>query len=432
MRRRRLQSNAIRAGLCALVLAAGTPVIAAAESERESIRAVEPRRVVVSVSEATLRSGELERFYPVASVREGAELTVIGEGDGWYRVRYPSRVGAFVPASEGRLDEEQRRVRLTAPSRLKAPNEAGGFRMSWRSVLDEPLPAGEQLRLIEVVRDDNGRPAAFRVVPPETAGVYIRSDHVTDAPRTAAGEQTGTLATPERERQAEREDTAETTDRTRTDRTDRQTEAREEERTDADEAPVLIDQGERARLRAPETATLQQLDAAYHRLRAGEGGSAELEALLGEYQAALDATEQSPFTERLRDQLRDRIAMIRLRIQMRDRLAALTDPDADAADTEAAVQRFREAVSAGRHDFVGRLTASPVYTGEGLPRLLALRSVTGLDRILGYVDPADLDRGHTLIGRVVGIHGSVEATRRSGARIIRVDRIERLPDPDAN
>lgn len=432
MRRRRLNASAIRVGLCALVLAAGLPAIAADESEQDAIRVVEPRRVVVSVSQATLRSGELERFYPVASVREGAELTVIGEGDGWYRVRYPSRVGAFVPASEGRLDEEQSRVRLTAPSRLKAPNETGGFRMSWRSVLEEPLPAGEHLRLIEVVRDDNGRPAAFRVVPPQTAGLYIRSDHVSDAPRTASGEQTGTLASPERERRTDREETTETTERTRPDRTDRETEAREGDRTDADEAPVVIDQGERTRLRAPETATLQQLDAAYERLRSGEGDTAELDTLLGEYRAALEATEASPFTERLRSQLRDRIEMIELRIRIRDRRAALTDPDADAADTQAAVQRFRDAVASGRHDFVGRLTASPIYNGDGLPRLFALRSVTGLDRILGYIDPAEVDRAHTLVGRVVGIHGSVETTRRSGARIIRVNRIERLPDPAAD
>ena len=428
MRRRRLHTQTICAGLCAITLFAGLPAAAIAdEPERRSIRDVEPRRVVVSVSETALRSGELERFYPVARLREGAELTVIGEGDGWYRVRYPSRVGAFVPASEGRLDEEQSRVRLTAPSRLKAPNEAGGFRMSWRSVLDEPLPAGEHLRLIEVVRDDNGRPAAFRVVPPQNAGAYIRSDHVSDAPRTASGEQTGTLATPERTTRTDLDDAPTATD---PERPGRETQAREVTR--ADEAPVVIDQGERTRLRAPETANLQQLDAAYQRLRAGEGGAAELEALLGEYQAALEATEESPFTERLRTQLSDRIAMINLRNQMRDRLANLTDPDADATDTEAAVQRFREAVSAGRHDFVGRLSASPVYTGDGLPRLFALRSVSGLDRVLGYIDPAQVDRAHTLVGRVVGIHGSVETTRRSGASIIRVDRIERLPDPAAD
>ncbi len=430
MRRRRLHSNAICAALCTLTLCAGLHANAAEDSEGPAIRVVEPRRVVVSVSEAALRSGELERFYPVALLREGAQLTVIGEGDGWYRVRYPSRVGVFVPASEAGLEEDQGRVRLTAPSRLRAPNQAGGFRMSWRSVLDEPLPSGEHLRLIEVVRDDNGRPAAFRVVPPDTAGVYIRSDHVTDAPQTTTGEQTGTLATPERTTEQTTERTPDSERRDMQRETDRDTVTTDESR--ADRTPVVIDQGERARLRAPQTATLQQLDAAYQRLRAGEGGAAELEALLGEYQAALDATEESPFTERLREQLRDRIAMINLRIQMRDRLASLTDPDAEAADTQAAVQRFREAVSSGRHDFVGRLAASPVYNGEGLPRLFALRSVTGLDRILGYIDPAEVDRAHTLVGRVVGIHGSAETTRRSGARIIRVDRIERLPDPAAD
>lgn len=447
MRRDRLRSQAVCAGLCALSLfaAAGASAIAAqteTQSDEQSIRKVEPRRVVVSVPEAVLRSGELERFYAVARLREGAQLTVIGEGDGWYRVRYPSRTGAFVAASEARLEEQESRVRLTAPTRLKAPNEAGGYRMSWRSVLDEPVPAGEHLRLIEVVRDDSGRPAAYRVVPPEHAGVYIRSDHVTESPRSGA-EGAQALATPER-RESERDESRPQADRNENDRDetqqdrDRADEGRDEGDADrqtdeqADETPVVIDQGERSRLRAPETATLNQLDNAYDRLRQGEGGAAELDALLGEYRAALDATEESPFTERLRGQLRDRIAMIRLRIQMRDRMASLTDPDEDAADTQAAVQRFRDAVASGRHDFVGRLSASPVYNGDGLPRLFAVRSATGLDRILGYIDPAEVDRAHTLVGRVVGIHGAVDATRRSGAKIIRVDRIEPLPDPAAD
>ncbi|MEL7472582.1 MAG: hypothetical protein AAGK04_04630 [Planctomycetota bacterium] len=129
------------------------------------------RYVVVTADTAPLRSGDLERFYRVADLKPGEVLRVLDEENGWLRVAYPSSQTAFVRARDA--DRQGNEAVLNKPRKLRAANLSAGFNGSWKSLLDEPLPAGTRLPIIEEVVGPDGNVAGFRVPAPSDASGFV-------------------------------------------------------------------------------------------------------------------------------------------------------------------------------------------------------------------------------------------------------------------
>ncbi len=81
--------------------------------------------------------------------------------------------------------------------------------------------------------------------------------------------------------------------------------------------------------------------------------------------------------------------------------------------------------SVGAYDAVGRLMASTIYDGRGLPRLYRLQDpATG--RTIAYLRPDPRMNVTSMLGQVVGVTGSTNADPGLNVRILSPDRIDIL------
>mgnify|MGYP001250921575 CR=1 FL=1 len=423
------------------------------------VTTVPPRFVVVLQNDVPLRCGDLDRFYRVGHLKEGTLLRVDGEGAGWLRVEYPAGSSAFVPASEAALASDGKTVRLTEPSRLRSANVVGGLSKSWKSLLEEPLAQGTELRVLEPVKDDAGTVVGYRVATPRSARAFLHSQFVRAAtevearaytPPNAGGE---VLATNQPSRTPSENPNSVPSNEpagnlpsgqnpgTQTPGTQNPgtqnpgvdesllTPVPVEPRTPAADPqpadpasidptsvdptnPATIDQGTGEGL-TPEPKsvrlTLAELEKAYQGLIKQTDESAEFEELLEQFTHALAELEPNAINASLRKRVEHRINWIKFRIQTRDDLRRINETSEAG---RAQIQEMRDAIDkaelAGGYSIVGRLSASVIYDGSRLPLLLAVRSIEGQPRTLAYIRITDQNR-HILgmLGNVVGIVGEV-------------------------
>jgi hypothetical protein len=180
--------------IAALCLAAGSTLLTSHASARvvalqdgaatKSIDFNEMRQLnwaVVTTPDTSVRCGPTARYYSVASLDEGALVRIVGARDGTTLIEYPSQAGVVVDArSVGDLNPDGTRLILSEPSALRALNADRGLAGSWRSALDDTLPAGTELAILEVLAsaDGSSEPAGYRVAPPTPATGYIPSGAV--------------------------------------------------------------------------------------------------------------------------------------------------------------------------------------------------------------------------------------------------------------
>lgn len=141
-----------------------------APGARAQVTNVAPYYANVQADKAPLRSGAGERFYSVANLPAGTILIVDGENQGWSRVLYPASTPAFVRAEDASLDGTT--VKLTTDSRLRAASLVHGYAGSWQVLVDNALPAGAALTLIEPVKEGEVT-IAYKVQPPGEARAFV-------------------------------------------------------------------------------------------------------------------------------------------------------------------------------------------------------------------------------------------------------------------
>lgn len=423
---------------------------------RADVTDVTPRFVVVTQDNAPLRSGDKDQYYRVGHLKSGAVLKVDGEGAGWLRVEYPAGSSAYVPVAEARPVAGGKAVALTQPSRLYAANIARGFKSSWKSLLEDPLEPGTELALLEEVRADNGDLLGFRVATPRTARAYVHGQFVRAASAEEArsyvqsSDAPNVLASPERTPNAEIDPPPHVEAQAPDSGTVDTSLLEPIQSGNGDTAPpVTIDQSnpghslpsttDTSTTDGPATETpepvdtaltIRELEAMYAEVKAQPPDQAELEECLAEHQKFLDSLEEAPYNDRLRAQLQQRIAAINIRIGYRDELRRLEESSAAGRTRIEEIRtRLQQVEASGGYSMVGRLSASAIYDGERLPLLLAIRSIEGAPRTLAYIRPSDTNADvRSLIGRVVGIVGSVHQASDLPVKLVNITRIEPISD----
>lgn len=463
-----------------------------------------PQWVVVTAPAMPIRSGPMDRFYPMLMVDPTRPLAAMGEQDSWLKVRLPAGTRAFVKADEASLTGATT-VTLTTPSRLRAAHLTGGLGASWRSLLDAPLPVGTDLTLVETITEgtttigyavlapagatgfvaknatrvvtgdelDRLRQAAPATTLPTSRPAAPQTD--TPAPSTQApasstppappaGAQPGNADTsllepmvvpssepqPAEQSQPRPEQTqtpanAQPGTRPNTQPTNQPSNqptnqpnaqpaaqpsaptAQSPTSTPAAQPQAPADGASADEARAPRpTLTLEELDAAYERMKNLPLEEAELNELRIEYERALRETPSDGFSERLRQQLANRLAFIDARIRVRDlRLRTLRESSETPAELAALRERIAAVQASGRFDVVGELVPSSLYDGTRLPRLIAVRSRDGYGRTVGYLSPTPevID----MLGQLVGIEGSTAIDEELGVRLITIRRMQAIP-----
>lgn len=146
----------------------------------------------------------------------------------------------------------------------------------------------------------------------------------------------------------------------------------------------------------------ESLEKSYEELLKEPVRTAEISSLLTEYRT-LAADESAD--DRVRAMAEARVAMLDVRQDLQTRLREIDKlrTRANLSLEETAAARLALDRS-GDYDAVGRLTASTVYTGASLPRLLRIVDpATG--RTVAYIEPDDRFDYAGMIGQIVGVAG---------------------------
>lgn len=153
--------------------------------------------VVVTAGGANMRCADSDRFYVVSKIAEGTVLKSEGASGNWTIVRYPANTPAFVRVEHVKVEGDV--ATTSVPTALKALNAASGFAGSYKSLLNQELPVGTKLKVIEAVREGDGPVVAYKVVAPEGARGYIDGSSLraaTEAEAKAAAAAMGISLTP--------------------------------------------------------------------------------------------------------------------------------------------------------------------------------------------------------------------------------------------
>jgi len=461
-------TNALRIFRSGLAAAAFLAPLAAAMPAPEAIAQVsdtEPYWVEVADDNVYLRCGDGSVWYAVGKLEAGRVLQVDGEGFDWLRVAFPSGFGALVRDDEGTLDDATGMVRLTRPSKLRFYNRDNGVVNSWKTLLDQALPAGEELRHIETLRNEAGDAVGFLVEAPDTARAFV-SERLTSRiseeealarlGRTPEGEQTEQTGQPADTAVAQRpETTGGTTDTTNNEAPTEQ--PRQSQPADDEMAQAPIVPAGESPARQPETTpettqpaestpvltmgadadetdsgrrvlSLAELRAAFDRVIEEPILDAEIQPLIDEHQALYNALDADADAETVRPFLQTRIELLEIRLAVQRQMERVSEVQARAdQDAEALSSRIAEWQSRPEYLAVGRLTTSAIYDGKRLPLLYRLMSVEGgAGRTLAYIAPAgDLDLDAKL-GSIIGVVGEREGAAGLRAQVITPRRVEVL------
>jgi hypothetical protein len=452
----------ILASLLTFAAAAGMPMAAGAlvlavPAAQGQVLQVNAWHAVVTADDAVLRCGHGDLMYPVAALSRGQVLRVTGEGQGWASVVYPAGVPAFVPADSLQVEADGRTATITKPTRLKAFNMSTGLRGSWKDVLDETLPAGAKLTLMDSEPMPDGRGgASWRVVPPERARAFVplsalrrATDEEVQQHNTAmaANPMAANWATAPRQNPQPASPTTAEPVRVTTPTNPASPLAGPAVPNSSQQTPgssvSAPPQPERKPVVLP-PSPFEKLEAAFAAVRNVNPDQAEYSELLAEFEKAigkLDPHDDSPATQAIRPRLQQRAEFLKLRAELqtqRRKLAELettiSQEDKHLAETLAAVDRSRQ------YTIVGRLSASTIYDGERLPLMYRVQSVGGpAPRTLAYIRPDEKLGIDARLGQIVGVLG--DATFEPTLRVniitpMRVDALEAtataIAEPDGD
>lgn len=146
--------------------------------------------------------------------------------------------------------------------------------------------------------------------------------------------------------------------------------------------------------------TLDDLEAAYAKVRREPTATAELSAMRQMYLDVAARSEAGPARF-----ANARAEQIKLMLDVQDRMAEIARIKARAQVAAERTQAVRDAVDAvGDYAAVGRLAASTIYDGRRLPQLIRVQDTTS-GRTVAYIEPSEKFDVIGLLGQLVGIVG---------------------------
>jgi hypothetical protein len=422
-----------------LALIVSISSLASTNTASAQVQAADPYHITITTPATKLWSGDGEMWYAIDTLDEGTVLLVDGTSEGWLRVAYPKGTPALVRAEEAEVINNGAAVRLTRPSSLRAYDMNNPtFEGCYKGVYYDMLPPGTQFKVISELRGPNNQLDGFFIEAPASARGYIMNNTARDATQTEIdaynraiaaatpkpAEQTPPTTNPETT--VAQNDTTQTNDDTTTDddtTTAPPTIATPLREPDEPQPAPDLDEFDQA------VADFERLDEAYVNVMAQPAIEAELDELITEYKTLTATLPKGDATyDAIADHAQRRILALELQQRVRAarqelaKLRALADAEREA--TESLTQSVRNANT--DYAFVGRLLPSAVYTGDNLPLLYRLVSVSGVTgRTLGYIIPDQALNLDAKVGSIVGVVGQ-RATTSSRIGVIDVSRIEPL------
>lgn len=428
-----------------LMAAAAAPLALVAPAYAQ-ISDVTPYFAVVSADDALLRSGDRDLLYPVAKLTRGQILRVDGQGPTWVRVSYPPATSVLIPADSVQLDASGKTAVVTKPSRLKAANMTIGARGSWKDVLDQPMAAGAKVSVIQAEAGADGKPAWYRIVPPDSARAYAPLAALQRASQEQIAAYTAAQATkPAESRPAPATAATPAGPSTLTDPmvppAGGATAAVPPAPTGAQASPTGQPAEAAPTVIAQRPVTIppspyEQLEAAFEAMRKQPADQAEYKELMNEYQAAIAKLDDSPQNQYIRPRLQLRLDYLKLQADVQDQLRKLEEAQRSVSESEKQLAaRLAEVDRVRQYTIVGRLSASTIYDGKRLPLMYRVQAVGGTaPRTLGYLKPDAALKIDSKIGQVVGVVGesTIDPTLRLNIITpLRVDTLEPAAAPAA-
>lgn len=436
--------------------------------------------VVVTASEAALRSGNAYTFYPVATLKTGQTLKLEGESGGYFRVAYPAGTRAFVKVDDVQADAAGKTVKLTRPSKLLAANATTGIRASWNSLMERELAPGTELAVLEAMKDDAGKVTHYAVAAPagavgfvdksavrrasaEEAAAFLQSTgqpagqptgQPTDQAAGGAGASAPAPAVPAPSPTPPPPGASTGASAGSPPIGTLNPPAVPPAPVDAGAAnpppagrlvPVLPD-GQPARVEppvapppapapapvAPAPTRAERILEIFNRVRAQPLMEAEFDEALRQMEGFKASLGDGPVDRRLAQRIDGLMNALRLRKDLRDETLANDKAVAeiDARKSGLSVQ-IAELEKQRVYNVIGRVVPSVVFDGGGLPRLYRIQSPEpGTARTLGYIaDDPKLDLAGK-IGLVVGVLGETQFDETLRANMIvprRVDVVSLAP-----
>jgi hypothetical protein len=386
------------------------------------VQNVTPYHAYVTVDRATVRCGDNDRFYKVGELSGGDIVLVDGEGNAWSRIAYPASFFAFVKVEDVKVDGST--ATLTTQSKLKAANITAGFTSSWKSLLDTPLPAGTQLKIIEPCKEGDSI-VGYKVAAPQTARAFVESRvlrHATEAEVAAFNARAGAPVAalpPAAPAPAAKQPEAPSKPIAAA-----PVAPAEPVTPVTSDAPILQDEPIK-RVERP-VSSLEALEDRFKAVWKQEQISAEVGELLAEYRRTLEATPSDQVLRRRG--LTARINALETRLEINNIIREQEEAKAklDAAKQELARQ-IEEWDRSRVYTIVGELRPSTVYDGKSLPRMYRIVSVGGVaPRTLGYLKPAENINLDAMLGQIVGVIGEASMDRSLKLNIIDPQRVEVL------
>lgn len=413
--------------------------------------------MVVTPDLVTLRCGDQDVFYAIGELKAGTRVQALGISESYTKILIPETVGAFVPANEVDAALDGKTVTLSFDSKLRAPSHLLGMSGSWKGMYAAPLVGGTTLDVIEIMKSDAGEVLGYRVIAPkgpdgELPIAYIRTDALRAATAaeirafTNSGDTTPSTTpivdespTIDPEPEVELAPETEVDDSMMDDMNlDEPVEIINAAPVDAqtDAQPDVVDEAEDSTRRTSAggritSSQLEDLEAAFANAR--RLPKAELDEALSELHAEFSRTRaQADSDSSLARALDQRIEWIDIRIESRDQRRAIqTALAAYDARNDVLNQQINDWQSGRAYSIVGRMVTSSVYTGERLAllyRIQAIDPVSGIERTIGYVAPRTGQDFRHMLGRIVGVVGSMHVDESLSLTVIDPDRIELMPE----
>jgi len=474
---------AIAAAACLASFSADTSTT---HAQLASVTDVEPYFVLTKTPDAALRCRAGEIWYAVANLKENTTLRVDGQTEGWLRVWYPPDLPAVVKAAEGELRDADKLVVLTRKSRLWSFNSTDPTGSYTPLTATELLP-GNALPYLETIFDRDGTVFGYKVkAPPGCKGFVMESDvrraTAEESARALAewnADTTSSAPAPASAAPAAAPPAAPTAATPSADTPVAQPEQRIEPPSTSAPAspqatppdgggsepspgappaegappaptpstpdgtpPTLVNEGPQVQPTpvvpedaAPQPAPppkesyidkLRKLDQAFSDMMKEDAQDPEYEALIGEYNKLREELGEGPLSAKARAYIEARVALLQLRSELRKGKADLENlRRTTQSATDDAAASVRRVIDSRLYEVVGRLRASALYDGDGMPLMYRIEAADGGPlRTLAYI-PGDprFDLAGKL-GMVVGVKAEPVEEVKGRVRVLKPSAVD--------
>ncbi|MBL0869023.1 MAG: SH3 domain-containing protein [Phycisphaerales bacterium] len=434
------------AGLAAAVAPVGQSVAFA----QAGMKGVDPHVMVVTAEAVQLRAGNSTFSYSVGVVKAGTMLRVDGDDGTWLRVSYPAGSRALATADDLVNPVAGQPARLKKPSRLLALNSEVGPRGSFMPLLATDLAPDTSINVLEAVKSEDTRTAAFYIQIPDNARAFIDRGALRKATEEETAKFAGLTASPSAPAASNPATPAAPTtpsastapsgavvgstpvppgftpvnpgsSTTVINTTDPASGGTTTEPATTPQAPVAPP--------APrQPSRIEQLNEMFDRVWKQPAESAELDEAIAELRGYVETLTSSPADRAVAKSMQRRISALELRRDLRNEKVR-QEETRRTIDTKVTQlrQRILELESQRVYTVIGRLIPSAVYDGSRLPMLYRIESPEpGSARTLGYLQPDPKLDLSSKLGVVVGIEGEIRFEDSLKANIITARKVDQI------